>query len=128
MKWYTNVVLMCISLIISDLEQHFVYLLAICMSIQVLCPFLNQPNFYFLLLNPMCSLYILEINPLWSVWFANTFFPFCRLPFTLLIASFAVRKSHNFWQRWCTWRRLCSVQCQSQTREYCVTPLTWHIY
>ena len=49
MKWYTNVVLMCISLIISGLEQHFVYPLAICMSIQVFCKFLNQPIFLFLL-------------------------------------------------------------------------------
>ena len=54
---------MYISLMISD-----VYQLAICvyffrnMSIQFLCPFLNQ--IVFLLLSYMSSLYILDISPL----------------------------------------------------------------
>ena len=47
-------------------EHLFIYLLAICMSVDR-CPF------FFLLLSCMCSLYILDINPLSQIQFANIF-------------------------------------------------------
>lgn len=51
-KWYLIEVLIFVSLITSDVEQLFLYILAICvpsfgeMSIQALCPFLNYLSFY----------------------------------------------------------------------------------
>ena len=73
------IVLICISLIISDVEHLFMYLLAIFisffeeMSIKVFCPFFNWVICFFIFLECMNCLYILEIKPLSVTSFGNIF-------------------------------------------------------
>ena len=95
-------VLICVSLMISNVEFFFfllapvgyLYIFSGKMSVPIVYSFFNLIFGFFLLLLLSCMhcLYILNINPLSIISFANIFFQLVGCLFILSVVSFAVQK------------------------------------
>ena len=100
MKWCLTVVLICISLMVNDVEHLFIYLLVICISSLEKClsfVYFKIGMCAFWLLSCKCSLYILGTRSLSDIRFANIFIHSVGCFFFIFLIVPLQHRSFQFW-------------------------------
>ena len=90
-------ILNCSSLMVSDIEHIFMYLMAVCMYSSEKCLLMPSAHFVIMFLGVALKFFFIYIlySILYQILFANIFFLVCCL-FILLMVSLTSQKPYNF--------------------------------